>query len=374
MPILSTDVLDQVAEDLNDCRGQLRVGSRSFHAAAHLLPGSFCRPASALYAFCRIADDAVAGDPDPGRALQGLHARLDALYAGRPVACAADRALAKVVREHAIPKDLLEALLEGFAWDSRGRRYQNLGELQDYAARVAGTELQVPDRGGVEHVQEAQDLLPGLALARACDLGVAMQLTNIARDVGEDARAGRLYLPIDWLHEAGIDPQDFVANPVFSAALGGVVKRLLDEAEILYRRADSGIAVLPRRCAPAMYAARLLYAEIGCEVARRHYDSVSQRAVVSPWRKLRVLARLPALSLLPRSALGRPALAATEYLVHAAAFSAATQDARSARTGFWGRAAWFVDVFEELDRRERGFPPRSLVDDAGTLAPEGSTP
>ena len=366
MPILSTDVLDQVAEDLNDCRGQLRVGSRSFHAAAHLLPGSFCRPASALYAFCRIADDAVDGDPDPRRALQGLHARLDALYAGRPVACAADRALAKVVREHAIPKDLLEALLEGFAWDSRGRRYQNLGELQDYAARVAGT------------VGAMMALLMGVresdTLARACDLGVAMQLTNIARDVGEDARAGRLYLPIDWLHEAGIDPQDFVANPVFSAALGGVVKRLLDEAEILYRRADSGIAVLPRRCAPAMYAARLLYAEIGCEVARRHYDSVSQRAVVSPWRKLRVLARLPALSLLPRSALGRPALAATEYLVHAAAFSAATQDARSARTGFWGRAAWFVDVFEELDRRERGFPPRSLVDDAGTLAPEGSTP
>ena len=366
MPISSTDMPGQLAEDLHDCRGQLRAGSRSFHAAAHLLPGSFCRPASALYAFCRIADDAVDCDPNPGRALQTLHARLDALYAGRPIDCAADRALAKVVKAHAIPKGLLEALLDGFAWDSQGRRYQGLGELQEYAARVAGT------------VGAMMALLMGVreseTLARACDLGVAMQLTNIARDVGEDARAGRLYLPIDWLQEAGIDPDGFLADPVFSPALGGVVRRLLDAADGLYRRADSGIAVLPRRCAPAMYAARLLYAEIGNEVARRGYDSVSQRAVVSPWRKLRVLAGLPALGMLPRAALDRPPLAATAYLVDAAALGAATLDVRRARTGFWGRAAWFVDVFEELDRRERGYPPRSLVDDAGAMAPEGSTP
>ena len=65
------------------------------------------------------------------------------------------------------------------------------------------------------------------ALARACDLGVAMQLTNIARDVGEDARAGRLYLPLAWLREAGIDPEAWLARPAFSDALGSVVRRLL---------------------------------------------------------------------------------------------------------------------------------------------------
>ena len=125
-------------------------------------------------------------------------------------------------------------------------------------------------------------------------------------------------------------------------ALGGVVRRLLDEADGLYRRADSGIAVLPRRCAPAMYAARLLYAEIGNEVARRGYDSVSQRAVVSPWRKLRVLAGLPALGMLPRSALDRPPLAATAYLVDAAAHGAATLDVRRARTGKITQATAYV--------------------------------
>ncbi len=73
-------------------------------------------------------------------------------------------------------------------------------------------------------------------LARACDLGVAMQLTNIARDVGEDARAGRLYLPLQWLRSAGIDPEAWLARPVFSAALGAVVQRLLDAADGLYAR------------------------------------------------------------------------------------------------------------------------------------------
>ena len=75
------------------------------------------------------------------------------------------------------------------------------------------------------------------ALARACDLGVAMQLTNIARDVGEDARNGRLYLPRQWLREAGIDADAWLRAPRFDAAIAGVVGRLLQEAEVLYRRA-----------------------------------------------------------------------------------------------------------------------------------------
>ena len=105
-------------------------------------------------------------------------------------------------------------------------------------------------------------------LARACDLGVAMQLSNIARDVGEDARMGRLYLPQAWLVEAGIAPDARLAAPVFSPALGAVVRRLLDAADALYRRVDAGVARLPLACRPGINAARFLYAEIGHEVAR----------------------------------------------------------------------------------------------------------
>ena len=97
-----------------------------------------------------------------------------------------------------IPRALPEALLEGFAWDAAGRRYETLDEVEHYAARVAGC------------VGAMMTLVMGrrdpAILARACDLGVAMQLTNICRDVGEDARAGRLYLPLAWLRDNGIDP------------------------------------------------------------------------------------------------------------------------------------------------------------------------
>ncbi len=101
-----------------------------------------------------------------------------------------------------MPRALPEALLEGLAWDAQARRYATLSDLYDYSARVAAA------------VGAMMCVLMGVrdadALARACDLGVAMQLTNIARDVGEDARERRLYLPLDWLAEAGIDPDAFL--------------------------------------------------------------------------------------------------------------------------------------------------------------------
>ena len=351
MRMRSVDLKARHSTDLDDCRGQLRDGSRSFHAAAYLLPRGFCEPASALYAFCRIADDAVDHDPNPAQAVRALHDRLDAVYAQRPQDCAADRALADVVHRFGLPKTLFTALFEGFAWDAAGRRYQTLDQLLDYAARVAGT------------VGAMMALLMGVRdrgmLARACDLGAAMQLSNIARDVGEDARAGRLYLPEDWMRQAGIDPDRWLAEPVYTQSIGGVVRRLLHEAEILYRRADSGIARLPRRCRPAMGAARLLYAEIGREVQRQGYDSVSRRAVVSPLRKLAALMRLPRLMRPSGPVTGSPALAATTFLVDAAASS--TRPARepgraiaaAGHEAYEGRLAWILELFEDLERRDR---------------------
>jgi phytoene synthase len=101
------------------------------------------------------------------------------------------------------------------------------------------------------------------ALARACDLGVAMQLTNIARDVGEDARAGRLYLPTDWLEEEGIDIDAFLANPQPTPEIRRIVKRLLAEANRLYFRSEPGIARLPVDARPGIFAARHCYDAIG---------------------------------------------------------------------------------------------------------------
>jgi len=268
------------AADLAACRATLRGGSRTFLAASRLLPGSVRDPACALYAFCRLADDAV--DADAGRgsadAVEMLRGRLAAIYRGRPADFAADRALAVVVRRFGIPSGWPEALIEGFDWDRQGRRYRSIDELMGYAVRVAGTvgAMMAAIMGARSHE----------AVARACELGCAMQLSNIARDVGEDARMGRVYLPLDWLAEAGVDVDAFVARPTHSQALGAVIERLLGVADGLYERAARGVALLPPACRPGIHAARVLYGEIGQQVRRNGLDAVSRRAVVSPQRKL----------------------------------------------------------------------------------------
>ena len=109
------------------------------------------------------------------------------------------------------PMGLLEALLDGFLWDTQGRRYETLADVEAYGARVAGT------------VGAMMSLIMGAstdtAIARASELGVAMQLTNIARDIGEDARNGRLYIPRAWFREIGMDADAWLANPVLIPAL-----------------------------------------------------------------------------------------------------------------------------------------------------------
>lgn len=329
------------AADLAACRAALRNGSRTFLAASLLLPRRVREPACALYAFCRMADDAVDGSSDARAAVARVRERLDRACQGRPQAAPADRALAAVVQRFAIPPLLLQALLEGFEWDALGRRYETLEDVLDYAARVAGT------------VGAMMALLMGArsaeAVARACDLGVAMQLSNIARDVGEDARMGRLYLPGQWMREAGLDPNAWLRTPAFSPALGTVVQRLLAAADGLYRRADAGIALLAPACRPGIHAARLLYAEIGHEVARRGLDSVSQRAVVAPARKARLLARALLWPVAAQPRTPADPLAATRYLVEAV--TALPQPAAARSLG--QQALGLIDLFERLERRDR---------------------
>ncbi len=331
--------------DLAACRALLCGGSRSFHAASLLLPRSVRDPATALYAFCRVADDAI--DQDSGRlaAVARLRDRLARAYEGRPLPIPADRALAGVLARFAIPRTLPEALLEGFAWDAAGRRYETLAELTDYAVRVAGT------------VGAMMAMLMGVRapqiVARACDLGVAMQLSNIARDVGEDAAAGRLYLPLQWLREAGIDPDAWLARPDFSPALGGVVRRLLAHAETLYQRAGSGVRRLPMGCRPGIGAARLLYAEIGHEVLRRGGDSVAGRAVVPGRRKLALLGRSLIDTVLPWRLSADGPLAEARFLIDAVAAAPLPPPVAPALWYVEERVVWVLDLFERLAQRER---------------------
>ncbi|MEM9045434.1 MAG: phytoene/squalene synthase family protein [Pseudomonadota bacterium] len=328
--------------DLADCRAMIRTGSRSFHAASLLLAERVRMPAYALYAFCRLADDGVDLASGKAEAVTRLRRRLAAIYDGHPEDFAADRAFADTVRQFGIPAALPEALLEGLAWDAIVQRYQTLSELRAYSARVAST------------VGTMMSLIMGVrcpdTLARACDLGVAMQLTNIARDIGEDARAGRIYLPLDWLAEAGIDPDHLIANPVFTPALGDVANRLLVEADTLYRRSEAGIQALPLSCRPAIFAARHLYAEIGAEIARNGYDSVSQRAIVSGKRKRQLMTRVALSCLKSHQGLLEPALPETEFLVDAVLNGPAPQTPQREVGSNLGR---LIEMLAEMEDREK---------------------
>ncbi len=345
------------ASDLDACRELLRHGSKSFFAASLLLPRTVRDPATALYAFCRVADDAVDLSDDPAAALAQLHLRLDRIYRGQPFDHPVDRATAAEVARFALPRTVFDALLEGFAWDIDGRRYDDLPSVLDYAARVAAT------------VGVLMTLLMGerdpATLARACDLGVAMQLTNIARDVGEDARNGRLYLPRDWLVQEGVDVEAWLANPVFDHRIGVVVRRLLAVAEGLYGRSQSGIRALPPDCRSAIHAARLVYSEIGHLVAAGGHDSVTGRAVVSKVRKLVLVARAcaPGLSLaglLRPSPPEAPALAEVQFLIDAVAAERRHAPARRIEDfslvrplrGFRRRTVGVIELFEKVLARE----------------------
>jgi phytoene/squalene synthetase len=108
-----------------------------------------------------------------------------------------------------------------------------------------------------------------------------MQLTNIARDIGDDARMGRLNIPRAWFREIGMDADAWLANPVFDSRIAGFTQRLLLRADALYRRGEFGLAELPWDCRPAIQAARLVYAEIGKQLERAGLNSINHRTVVS---------------------------------------------------------------------------------------------
>jgi len=338
-------------KDLEICREAIRQGSHSFHAASKVLPARVRDPALALYAFCRLADDAVDLQKDKHSAVLSLRDRLDMIYRGAPRNTAADRAFAGVIEAFEMPRALPDALLEGLAWDAMDKRYDSLSDLNSYCARVAsavGVMMCVLMR-----VRDAD------ALARAADLGVAMQLTNIARDVGEDAFEKRLYLPQDWMIAAGLPPETFLERPEMSVEIRGIVERLLQEADRLYQRSQAGIRKLPLDCRLGILAARHIYAAIGRDVAGAGYDSISRRAHTTKGQKLgllgKSLAHTVAISVMPQSAvLHAKALPEVAFLV----------DAAARKSGGKERSHTVLDTLAQLEAQDRerrnGFSPARI--------------
>ena len=339
------------SSDLSACRELLRIGSKSFYAASLMLPARIRPDVHALYAFCRVADDEVDSIGAASNAVETLRHRLNCAYDGRPYDAPVDRAFCDMAARRSLPVALPLALIEGFAWDVAGRRYQTLSDVCAYGVRVAGS------------VGAMMTLLLGVrnaeALSRACDLGVAMQLTNIARDIGEDARAGRIYLPLDWFEAEGLDPDVWLSDPVFCPQIARMTARLLDEADRLYKRSESGIALLPFDARHAIWGARHIYADIGARIKANGMDSVSQRAYVTKPRKVVLLAHSLASALISGAARPQPALPEAAYLVTA---SARQETPVRHDRSFTGQVGWVIDLFERMEAAERARQPSTSRD------------
>lgn len=264
-------------------------GSKSFAAAARLFDRRTREGAVLLYSWCRHCDDVVDdqrlgfrtdGRPstrDAGERLAGLIDDTRRALAGEPTSHPAFAALQTVVARHGLPARYPLQHLDGFRMDVEGRGYRVVGDTLDYAYHVAGVVGVM-----MAYVMGVRD---EATLDRASDLGLAFQLTNIARDVVEDAQVGRVYLPAAWLAEAGI-PLDEIAAARHRPALAGVARRLVVSAEPYYASAGIGVAALPLRSACAIATARGLYRRIGLEVVARGPLAWDRRVSTSKMQKL----------------------------------------------------------------------------------------
>jgi phytoene synthase len=262
-------------------RSMLARGSKSFALAARVLPESCRDDVAVLYAYCRRADDLIdegTAAEQPAR-VDALAAELDSIYAREPQTDPVLAEFQRVVLRYAIPEVYPRALLEGFRSDVGVVRVGTLAELLLYAHRVAGVVGLMSCR--VFGVHDAR------ALEHANDLGIAMQLTNVCRDVAEDWGKNRVYLPSELLGSAAGAPLEFQSATRVELAL----RRLLELADRYYASGDQGLRALPFRVAIAVRAARLVYAAIGARIAAQGYDVHAGRAVVPGFRKLILVAR-----------------------------------------------------------------------------------
>jgi 15-cis-phytoene synthase len=283
------DVLTtEVRAALDECREIITKGSKSFSLAARLFDPQTRDAAFFLYGWCRYCDDQVdeagkSGNRDElERRLKALREKTASVFSLEPQREPVFVALQYIVHRYGIPAHYAIELIEGMAMDVRGTRYPNLRELLLYCYRVAGTVGLM-----MSHVMGLRE---ERALKHAADLGIAMQLTNIARDITEDAAMGRIYLPLNWLDEAKI-VHDEIAAAANREKLAVITVRLLREAERYYRSGDAGLWYLSFRSACAVSAARHVYSEIGSLLLRRGARAWDRRTYVTGSRKLWVVLR-----------------------------------------------------------------------------------
>ena len=249
----------------------IKKGSKSFALASRVLPPALRDDASMLYAWCRYCDDVIDGQEmghgqiedyktGQGERLEMLREKTARALSGEPMEDPVFAGLARVVKTHEINHRHPFDLLKGFEMDAEDRVYKSVDDILDYAYHVAGVVGVM-----MANIMGVRD---DATLDRASDLGLAFQLTNIARDVIDDAQADRVFVPQDLLskHGAPNAAQELAQRDNWPSAYKAACEQL-DIAEAYYRSAKVGIRELDFRCAWAISAALKVYREIG-EVLR----------------------------------------------------------------------------------------------------------
>jgi 15-cis-phytoene synthase len=258
----------------------LAKGSLSFNFAASLLGKNVRDDVVKLYAWCRQADDIAdaEGCANAAEHLERFANQSFSIPPGQEAPLAA-RAFHDVMRRCKIPESYPRDLLQGMKLDSRGQTsYPDIESLTHYCYLVAGVVGLM-----MAHVMKVRHVA---AYKHACDLGKAMQLTNIARDILTDANLGRVYLPHDWLRSEGLSPDIASINlPQNREALARLAQRLLNTAEDLYKSGFAGLVYLPFRCSIAVGVAGEVYREIGTLIRSRGTTAWDERAWVPYWHK-----------------------------------------------------------------------------------------
>jgi phytoene synthase len=267
----------------------INAGSKSFRFASRLFGRTTRERSWLLYAWCRTCDDLADGQTlghdaqapaDPAARLALIRRQTERALAGEATREAAFDALALVVRECGIPRHFIDDHVEGFALDAAGWRPESEADLLRYCYHVAGA---VGCMMAVVMGVPAED---GPTLDRAADLGIAFQLANIARDLVEDARVGRVYLPRAWLAEEGLD-ETTLAEPQHREALARLAGRLCALERRYRASAAVGAALLPFRCRWAVLAAGRIYGAIAEKVAALGAAAWDRRVTTGKAEKLR---------------------------------------------------------------------------------------
>jgi phytoene synthase len=269
-------------------RTSIERGSKSFARASKLFSRSTRERAWLLYCWCRACDDLADGQDhgqamsyvaNPEKTIAAMRMMTARAHGGEQTGNPPFDAFGVVAQECHIPIALANDMIDGFALDARGWRPQTGDDLLQYCYHVAGSV------GCMMAIVMGVSASDKETLDRACDLGLAFQLANIARDVAEDARVGRCYLPQDWLAEKKID-SDALMDPGHREALVMVIDRLCDLAGDYEASARVGASQLPFRSRWAVLAAAGIYGDIARVVQNSRGASLDRRIFTSKIKKL----------------------------------------------------------------------------------------